>query len=100
MIQLTDHMKLKRKGDQKVDASVLLRGENKIIKGSIMWDGLENKKGVGGRGTESGMEGDGGDVQRVRELTEVYSNGGWEVGIATRKPQMPRKQEPPRTPWR
>ena len=29
-----DHMKLKRKEDQRVDASVLLRRGNKIIKGS------------------------------------------------------------------
>ena len=28
-----DHMKLKRKKDQRVDASVLLRRGNKIIKG-------------------------------------------------------------------
>jgi hypothetical protein len=34
MIQLTDHVKLKRKEDQRVDASVLLRRENNIIKGS------------------------------------------------------------------
>jgi hypothetical protein len=33
-IQLTDHMKLKRKEDQRVDASVLLSGGNNIIKGS------------------------------------------------------------------
>jgi len=34
MIQLTDHMKLKRKEDQNMDASALLRRGNKIIKGS------------------------------------------------------------------
>jgi hypothetical protein len=32
MIQLIDHMKLKRKEDQRVDTSVLLRWGNKIIK--------------------------------------------------------------------
>jgi hypothetical protein len=32
-IQLTDHMKLKNKEDQNVDASVLLRRGNEIIKG-------------------------------------------------------------------
>ena len=31
MVQLTDHMKLKRMKDQRLDASVLLRRENKII---------------------------------------------------------------------
>ena len=34
MIQLSDHMKLKRKEDQRIDASVLLRRGNNIIKGS------------------------------------------------------------------
>jgi hypothetical protein len=34
MIQLTHHMKLKRKEDQSVDASVLFRRENNIIGGS------------------------------------------------------------------
>jgi hypothetical protein len=33
MIQLTDHMKLKKKKDQSVYASVLLRRGNKIISG-------------------------------------------------------------------
>jgi hypothetical protein len=32
-IQLTDHMKLKKKEDQSVDASVLLKRGNKIITG-------------------------------------------------------------------
>ena len=32
-IQFTDHMKLKKKEDQSVDASVLLRRENKIFTG-------------------------------------------------------------------
>jgi hypothetical protein len=32
--QFMDHMKLKRKEDQRVDAPVLLRRRNKIIKGS------------------------------------------------------------------
>ena len=47
-IQLTDYMKLKRKEDQRVDASVLLRRGNKIIKGSRGWEGLWRKRrGVG-----------------------------------------------------
>ena len=45
MIQLMDHMKLKRKEDQRVDASVLLRRKNKIIKGSRGWEGLGRKRG-------------------------------------------------------
>ena len=38
--QLTDHMWLKRKEDQIVDALVLLRKGNKIIKGIRGWEGL------------------------------------------------------------
>jgi hypothetical protein len=33
MIQLTDHMNLKKKEDQNVDAPIVLRKGNKIIKG-------------------------------------------------------------------
>ena len=43
-----DHMKLKRKEDQRVDASVLLRRGNKIIKGSRGWEGLCRKRREGG----------------------------------------------------
>jgi hypothetical protein len=35
---------------------------------------------MGKRGTGSGVGGDKGDVQRVRKLTEVCSNGGWKTG--------------------
>ena len=69
MIQLTDHMKLKRKEDQRVDASVLLRRGNKIIKRSRGWEVLVRKKrGKLKRGEEPGMGGDEGYVQRVRKL--------------------------------
>jgi hypothetical protein len=33
MVQLTDHMKVKKKEDQNLDASVLLGGGNKVITG-------------------------------------------------------------------
>lgn len=42
-----DHMKLKRKEDQRVDASVLLRRGDKIIKGSRGWKGRGRKRGEG-----------------------------------------------------
>jgi hypothetical protein len=66
MIQLMDHMKLKRKEDQRVDASVLLTRGNNIIKRKQAVGGTwkEGKWGKGKRGAESGMEGDGGDIQR------------------------------------
>jgi hypothetical protein len=41
-------MKLKRKEDQRVNASVLLRRRNDIIKGGRGWEGLGRKKGQGG----------------------------------------------------
>jgi hypothetical protein len=47
-VQLTDHMKLKRKEDQRVDASVLLRRGNKRIKRSRGWEGLGKKRRGGG----------------------------------------------------
>jgi hypothetical protein len=51
------------------------------------------------RRSESGMGGDGGDVQRIRKLNkgvEQWGMANW--GVATRKSQMAVKQEPPRTP--
>jgi hypothetical protein len=53
-----DHRKLKRMEDQKVNASVLLRRGNNIIKRSRELEGHGMKKG-GKRGAESGMGGDG-----------------------------------------
>jgi hypothetical protein len=50
-----------------MDGSIVLRRENNIIKGSRGWEGLGKKRG-GGRGAESGMEEDGGAIQRVRKL--------------------------------
>jgi hypothetical protein len=47
-IQLTDHMKLKRKEHQSVDASALLTRGNNIIKGSRGWEGLWRKRRWGG----------------------------------------------------
>ena len=44
MIQLMDYMKLKRKEDQSVDASTLLRKRNNIIKGSREKEELGRKR--------------------------------------------------------
>ena len=68
MIQLTDHMKLKKKEDQRVDASVLLRRGNKIIKGSRGWEGLGRKRRGGG----------GGEVKNQvwEEMEEMYRGSG------------------------
>jgi hypothetical protein len=44
-----DHMKLRRKEDQRVNASILLRRGNKIIKESRGWEGLGWKGRGGGK---------------------------------------------------
>jgi hypothetical protein len=46
-IQHMDHMKLKQKKDQRVDALFLLRRGNKINNGS-RWEGLGRKRRGGG----------------------------------------------------
>ena len=43
-----DHMKLKRKEDQRMDISVLLRRGNNMIKGSRRLEGLGRKREGGG----------------------------------------------------
>jgi hypothetical protein len=72
-------MKFKRKEDQRVDASVLFRRGNKIIKVSRVWEGHGRKRREGGgkRGEESGMGEDGVDVQRVRKLNRNM----WQWGM-------------------
>jgi hypothetical protein len=47
-IELMEDMKLKRKENQRVDASVILRKGNKIIKESRGWEGLGRKRRGGG----------------------------------------------------
>ena len=101
MIQLMDHMKLKRKEDQRVDASVLLRRGNKIIKGSRGWEELGRKRRR--RGEKGVRIRYGRRWRRCTEGQEIEQRcvamGDGELGVATRKSQMPGKQEPPRTPW-
>jgi len=64
-----------------VDASVLLRRTNKIIIGSKGREGLKRERGWGGEkegGSHVGR--DGGEIQRVRKLKEVYSSWGRRTG--------------------
>jgi hypothetical protein len=65
------HMKLKKNEDQRVDASVLLRSGNRIIKGHRGLEILGRKRG--GKREESGM---GGDVQMVRKMNRGMGAGG------------------------
>jgi hypothetical protein len=65
-IQLTDHMKLKKKEDQSMDTSVLLRRGwgDKILKGGRVLGGRVGEGGQDHMWKETG----GGEVQRVRKL--------------------------------
>ena len=54
-----DHMKLKRKEEQRVDALVLLRRGNKIIMGCREWEKLGKKRRCRGEKKERIMYGRG-----------------------------------------
>jgi hypothetical protein len=60
-------MKLKRKEDQRVDASVLLRRVNNIVKGNRGWEGLRRKSGGGEEGQNQVWE-EIEEIQRVMKL--------------------------------
>ena len=64
MIQFIDHMKFKKKEDQNVNASVLLRRGNNTIKGSRRWEGLGRKRR--GQGEKQGKN----QVWEEMEITE------------------------------
>jgi len=78
-----------------MNASVLLRRGNKIITGGSGRD----SGGGGRRRTGSGVGGDmGGGSSEGQEIEQRHvAAGDEELGIATRKSQMPGKQESPRT---
>jgi hypothetical protein len=52
MIQLTDHVKVKKKEDQSVDVSILLRRGNKIIRGDIGRGAYRREKRIGKKGNK------------------------------------------------
>jgi hypothetical protein len=60
-------MKLKKKEDQRVNASVLLRRGNNIIKGSRGWEGFGRKRRRGGVKEEN---------QVWEEMEETYRASG------------------------
>jgi hypothetical protein len=66
-------MKLKKKEDQNVDASVLLRRGNKILMGGRGWEGHGKKRGGEGRKRQviSGIRANGNNIQRVRNFIRV-----------------------------
>jgi hypothetical protein len=76
MIQLRDHMKFKRKEDQRGDASVLFRRGTKIIKGSRgTWEKQKWEEGKRGRG-EEGKRGRGEKSQVWEKMEEMYRGSG------------------------
>ena len=88
-IQLTDHMKFKKKEDQSVNASILLRKGNKIITGG---------RGMKGSGRKRGGWGRSGGRIRYRKRWERNTDGqkieqkpvavgNWEVGLETARLQ-------------
>jgi hypothetical protein len=95
-------MKLKRKEGQSVDVTVLLIKGNKIVTGGRGTEGwtwrkrwLEGKReGMSrcGRSQRWSTEG--------QEIEQRYvAMGVGEMGVATRKSQMPGKEEASRTQW-
>jgi hypothetical protein len=117
-MQLIGLMKLKKKEDQSVDASVLLRRGNKIIIGDREWELFGRKRGgeeEKRRGQDQVWEEMGKMHRGSRNLTEVCSNGGSQQKVPdTRKArgsqdptgmivaEMPKKgeREPVETMWR
>ena len=84
-IQLTDHMKLKKKEDQRVDTSVLLRRGTKISPEVEGGRNLGREEGEGKRGQDQVWEEMGVLLQRDRKLNSSMWPWGMENwGIATR----------------
>ena len=116
-IQFTDHMKPKKKEDQNVDASVLLRRVNKILTrgkmkskcGCYLEGGTKQSRKVeGGRGLGGTEEGKGKMKGRIRygrrwrtctegqeteQMCVTMVKG--ELEVATRKSQMPESKTLP-----
>ena len=90
-------MEHKKKEDQSVDASVLLRRGNKIITRGGGCEGLGGKRGEEEekRKAGSGVGGDGGDGQEIEQ--RCVAMGDEKMGVPKRKYQMPGNQEAPRT---
>jgi hypothetical protein len=98
---LSHSLNFYKKEGQNVDASILHRTGKKIITGARGKEGLWGERG--GR-KEKGRQGqvlegqerstEDAEIERVHVAEE---NG--ELGLATRKPEIPGKQEAPRSQW-
>ena len=89
MVQLIEHMKLKKEC-QSVDASISLRRWNKIITRDRGREGLEWERGQRGkiRGSEIKYGGHRREAQRVRRMNKNMQHW-WDRGETTRKSQTP-----------
>jgi hypothetical protein len=98
MIQLTDHMNVKKKDNQSVDASVLLRSGNKIVILGEGWAGLGRnrrwieEKGAGGGGRIRFGRRQGRCTKGPEIEQRFVAMGDGELGVAIIKSQMPGKQ--------
>jgi hypothetical protein len=86
-IQLTDHMRLKKKEDQNVDASVLLRRRNKIIMEGRGRKELGRAREGEGKGEQDKVweEIVGGSIEGKEIERRNVAVGDGELGVATRK---------------
>ena len=98
MTQPTDHIELRRKEDQSVDASILHREGNRMIwevEGGGTWE--EERKGMEKGGKIRYWR----DQKRSTKDQEIESKyiavGDEELGVTTGGSQTPGKQEAPRT---
>ena len=83
MIQPTNHMELKKKENQSMDASILHRRGSKIITRDRRSEGSGRERGGGGKkvGDRIRCERSQGEVQRPRKLNEGVKQWGiwsWE----------------------
>jgi hypothetical protein len=71
-------MKFKKKEDQKVDDSVLIRGNKILREVDVGRDLVVREEGAGKRGAGAGIERDRGDIQRnLNRNVYQWGMGNW-----------------------
>jgi hypothetical protein len=86
MRQLTDHRKLKKKEDQSVNASILLRRWNKIIMEGRVRKGTRRERGKGSRLRYGKTQERSTESQEIEQKYEAVGDG--ELEVTTRKSQI------------
>jgi hypothetical protein len=92
-------MKLKKKEDQIVDASILFGSGNKVLMRGRGWEGHGKKRAGGWQkgGDRILYGGDRNDIQFQLFEQRCVAAGDVELGVTISKSQMPGKQDAPRT---